>query len=74
MEKRKPNTRITLRIPPDIHEALLELSKYSGESLNSEIINRIRDSLSNEPPQIITTTESILRKVIREELSNNPQK
>lgn len=68
MEKRKPNIRITLRLPPDIHEALGQISEQSGKSLNAEIIDRVRDSLSNESPEIIETTENLLRRVISEEL------
>lgn len=37
-------TRITLRIPKDLHAMLQEASEESSKSVNAEIIERVRKS------------------------------
>ena len=61
--------RVTLRLEPDIHSMLINAIGDTGRSLNSEINARIRDSLCNEAPVILTTTEKVFQRIICEELT-----
>lgn len=40
-------TRITLRIPKDLHALLQEASEGSSKSVNAEIIERVRKSFQS---------------------------
>lgn len=41
-------TRITLRIPKDLHKVLAEKADATSKSMNAEIIARLRDSILSE--------------------------
>lgn len=41
-------TRITLRIPRDLHEKLQEMADRTSKSMNAEIIARLEHSFSDE--------------------------
>ncbi|GBQ07262.1 Arc family DNA-binding protein [Saccharibacter floricola] len=38
-------TRITLRIPKEVHKALLEAAKLQSHSMNAEIVQRLEESI-----------------------------
>ena len=61
-------TRITFRIPVDLHQELMEASEENSRSMNAEIIARLRLAHSlptgEEPP----LTAAQVRQIISEEL------
>jgi hypothetical protein len=65
-------TRITLRIPTDLHEELIEASNAKSCSMNAEIISRLRVSgaLKSELSENISglgeKTEYVTREEVRE--------
>jgi hypothetical protein len=54
-------TRITLRIPKDLHALLQESADASSKSINAEIIERVRQSFGGAPQGGI---EDILRTIL----------
>lgn len=66
-DKREP-VRITLRIPAELHDLLAVAIEKSGNSLNAEIVSRLRGSLTIDLPKEFTISEQILRKILKEEL------
>lgn len=42
-------TRITLRIPKDLHEQLTAQAEKKSRSMNAEIITRLEKSISDSP-------------------------
>ena len=66
--------RITLRIPTDLHQQLMEKSEQKSRSMNAEIIARLISSLSepNEDSASNNNDEHIRRvalEVVKEELA-----
>lgn len=55
MEDEDLYTRITLRIPKDIHQKLSEQAKLTSKSLNAEIIGRLQSSLDAPDGESIKT-------------------
>jgi len=43
MDTKRPETKITIRIPADIAEALRRLAKEHDRSLNGEIVRALRE-------------------------------
>jgi predicted HicB family RNase H-like nuclease len=45
MQKKKPTEqkRVTIRIPPDVHAAIVEIARANRRSLNSEILIALQD-------------------------------
>jgi len=64
-------TRITLRIPKELHAQLQIASEESSKSINAEIIERVRQSFSGDADhsrQIlnrISVIEALLKKKIK---------
>jgi len=48
MAKQDDWVRITVRIPPELHEKLLHAGVLENRSLNAEIIERLKDSFDYE--------------------------
>jgi hypothetical protein len=48
MDARQKPYRFLLRLPEDVREDLVEASRRSGSSLNSEIVDRLQRSLLDE--------------------------
>ena len=47
-------TRITLRMPKDLHERLASLAEETSKSMNAEIIGRLEASVfSSELPEVL---------------------
>ncbi|MEU6249704.1 Arc family DNA-binding protein [Glycomyces sp. NPDC047010] len=44
----EPETRLTLRLPSDVHTRLTDKAKTARRSLNAEIVYRLESSLRNE--------------------------
>ncbi|MGE8446448.1 MAG: toxin-antitoxin system HicB family antitoxin [Comamonas sp.] len=53
MEDEDLYTRITLRIPKDLHLKLSEQAKSTSKSLNAEIIGRLSDSFQSVPSESV---------------------
>lgn len=70
MESESDKVRVTLRIDADVYAMLTNAIEETGRSLNSEINARVRDSFCTESPVVLTTTEKVLRQIVRDELSN----
>lgn len=49
MEKDDRYTRITLRIPKDLHERLSNAADDTSKSMNAEIIARLEESFESRP-------------------------
>lgn len=69
-------TRITFRIPTDLHQELMQAAEENSRSMNAEIIARLRlassvPTLSYTPTQEEneTLTESKVVELIRKELA-----
>lgn len=50
MDKDDRYTRITLRIPRDLHELLAEAAEQTSKSMNAEIIARLLESFAPKTP------------------------
>jgi hypothetical protein len=50
MDKDDRYTRITLRIPRDLHELLAEAAEQTSKSMNAEIIARLIESFAPKTP------------------------
>ncbi|WML90132.1 Arc family DNA-binding protein [Thiothrix lacustris] len=74
MESEGDKVRVTLRIEPDVYAMLMSVINQTGRSLNSEINARIRDSLCTDSPVVLTTTEKVFQRIMREELSKQSKK
>lgn len=61
MSIKDESVRITLRLPPALHKALMEQAVLENRSLNSEIIQRLDDSLLYE-------VEAEMRRSFRDEM------
>ena len=68
-------TRITFRIPTDLHQELMQSAEENSRSMNAEIIARLRlaSSIPTPPASLQDTdkpilTESRVVELIREEL------
>lgn len=64
--------RITLRIPADLHQELMELAEEKSMSMNAVVIARLRlaGGLPIDPGQGLTPAQlEQVREVVREELS-----
>ena len=61
-------TRITFRIPVDLHQELMEASEENSRSMNAEIIARLRlaSDLPDGDEQALTADQ--VRRIIQEEL------
>lgn len=72
--RRMEYTRITLRIPVDLHEAITETAEKASRSINAEIIALLRtaQSLQNLQPlealEEKPITREEVRQIVREEL------
>lgn len=53
-------TRITLRIPKDLHAMLQKASDASSKSINAEIVERVRQSFASDAPSAV---EERLRQI-----------
>lgn len=53
MKKEDENIRITLRIPKSVHESVKNSAKLAGNSLNSEIIDRLCGKITAPLPEKI---------------------
>lgn len=69
MDIESGKVRVTLRIEPDIYAMLVDSINQTGRSLNGEINARIRDSFGMDAPLVLTTTEKVFQRIIREELA-----
>lgn len=69
MDIESGKVRITLRMEPDVYAMLLEAIAKNNRSLNNEINARLRDSFVKDSPLLLTTTEKVFQKIIREELA-----
>lgn len=58
MEKDDRYTRITLRIPRDLHAQLVDAADATSKSMNAEIVARLQDSFIGVP---MPGSESALR-------------
>lgn len=61
-------TRITLRIPKDLHEELIQSAEEQSKSMNAEIIERLRNKGESSD---LSLPEEKLRQIIREELKSS---
>jgi predicted HicB family RNase H-like nuclease len=46
MQKKKPTTeqkRVTIRMPPEVHAAIVEIARANRRSLNAEILIALQD-------------------------------
>ena len=61
-QRRSPNERITLRLPPDLYSKLVEAAQGGSpsNSLNSEIIERLYQSFAPKP-KMLTIEEADAR-------------
>ena len=48
MNTQNDYVRLTIRVPPELNDALKELASISERSLNSEIVSRLADSIKLE--------------------------
>ena len=65
--------RITLRIPIDLHQQLMEKSEQKSRSMNAEIIARLLASLSEPDEELPASNDEekirrVALEVVREEL------
>lgn len=44
-------TRITLRIPKDLHQQLADVAEATSKSMNAEIVARLRESFATPQPR-----------------------
>lgn len=56
-------TRITLRIPKDLHQALQTASDSTSKSLNAEIVNRLTASFDAGSGDVVTHLKKLDRQV-----------
>ncbi|QQZ27616.1 Arc family DNA-binding protein [Thiothrix subterranea] len=61
-------TRITFRIPVDLHQELMEASEENSRSMNAEIIARLRLASGLPDGEEQTLTAAQVRQIVREEL------
>jgi hypothetical protein len=61
-------TRITFRIPVDLHQELMEASEENSRSMNAEIIARLRLAHSLPAGEESPLTAAQVRQIISEEL------
>jgi uncharacterized protein (DUF1778 family) len=73
MDSENDKVRVTLRIEADVYAMLTNAIDKTGRSLNSEINARVRDSFCTDAPVVLTTTEKVLRRIVREELDKRRQ-
>ena len=61
-------TRITFRIPADLHQELSESAEKNSRSMNAEIIARLRVAGSSPAGEVQPLTGEDVRRIIQEEL------
>src|SRR5690606_23271461 len=65
-------TRITLRIPRDLHTRLAEAADGTSKSMNAEIIARLQDSFGLQsycpPEELLSIPERIQRRIHSREM------
>jgi len=62
-------TRITFRIPVDLHQELMEAAEENSRSMNAEIIARLRVARNSPSNGETLLTAEQVRELIREELT-----
>lgn len=63
----KDHVRITLRIPPTLHEKLSQSADEGTRSLNNEIIKRLGASYSDDIQQ--QSAEDFIRQIVIDEVA-----
>ncbi len=49
MREQQPEVKITVRIPPDVAEAMRRLAERNDRSLNGEIVRALREYARRRP-------------------------
>ena len=62
-------TRITFRIPADLHQELTEAAEKNSRSMNAEIIARLRVASNSSVEEVKLLTGDEVRRIVREELA-----
>lgn len=66
MDKDDRYTRITLRIPRELHSRLTEAADRTSKSLNAEIIGRLESSFSDAATDDKGRVKSALLELVKE--------
>jgi hypothetical protein len=69
MEKDSRYTRITLRIPRDLHERLAAAADNTSKSMNAEIVARLEESFAQAPAAQHVAPQSIIAKDFSQDLA-----
>ncbi|MDY0250704.1 MAG: Arc family DNA-binding protein [Pseudomonas sp.] len=69
MEKDSRYTRITLRIPRDLHERLAAAADKTSKSMNAEIVARLEESFAQAPAAQHVAPQSIIAKDFSQDLA-----